>query len=130
MASEEFRPGSDLGRPPLNSDAETGASYDPWPNRSPSTPTSADSAGSHQGPFSPPGIDHLHAMDMDGHFGTTSQTTVEDQNHPTSSRQGDRLDPRESQRVQDVDYGGRPDPGLARSSSWAAAHGPNAPRAP
>lgn len=62
--------------------------------------------------------------------GAGAQTMMEAQDNLSSSRHGGIVDLRGSQTADEVDFRGQQIADMAHSSSWAAAHGPNAPRAP
>ena len=62
--------------------------------------------------------------------GAGAQTMMEARDNLSSSRHGGTVDLRGSQTTDKVDFRGQQIADLAHYSSWAAAHGPNAPRAP
>ena len=58
LVNMDFRASLDQGN-------EAGASYDPWPIRTPSNSLSEDENSSYQGPVSPPRIDRLNYLGLD-----------------------------------------------------------------
>ena len=102
-------------------------SYDPSTLSTPSPSVSEGTVGSRQGAFSPPGIDRFHHKDLHVHGGFCRYTA-----HVSMDNQADSgtLDLKKNQFGHNMELDDDADRNLAQSFSRAAAHGPNAPRAP
>ncbi|XP_044345343.1 uncharacterized protein [Triticum aestivum] len=124
------RAGTQLGGSSLPYANKDGETYDPRPIRTPSPTSTAGTTCSRRGGCFSPVLDRNYYMGMDVASHTSAnitQTTMGTQTEISTLHQGSTTELGQDHTM-DVDYhlGQKAD----QLTNWAAAHGPNAPRAP